>query len=77
VAITIRRAIAEAIAAKDGFYGYPHTDGIVSVEFRRGCAEIEVEYRLAGHEYPDTATIDAAPILTALLQQAIDDEGRA
>lgn len=74
---SIRRALAEAIAAREGYYGHPHPAQIKSVEFRRGCAEIEVEYQLTDVDaLPDYATIDAAPVLSALLQKLIDEEGR-
>jgi hypothetical protein len=74
--ISVRRAIADAIAALggDGFYGHPYPAHIKGVQVRRGCAEIEVEYELTDVDAPDYATIDAAPVLTALLQIVIDQE---
>lgn len=72
--ISIRRAIADALYSREQFR-YTTAKDIISVEFRRGCAEIEVHFSEGdglGEYGENEATIDAAPILTAMLQQMVD-----
>lgn len=81
--ISIRRAIADALYS-DALYSrdqfrFTSAGNVISVEFRRGCAEIEVTYE-TGERYDgdsrttDIATVDAAPVLTAMLQKLVDEE---
>ena len=76
--ISIRQAIADEISKQDaymrGVTSHPQPSDICSVEFRQGCTVIEVKVMPKGSQYPDFYTIDSAPILTALLQRAIDEE---
>ena len=78
--ISFRRAIADAIFDASERNGcYPNDEDIVSVEFRKFCTEIDVTYNLSendrwGDGTTDQVTIDAAPVLTALLQKVIDEE---
>ena len=76
--ISIRSAIADGLYSRDQFR-YTSAKDIVSVEFRRGCAEIEVTYEVderydGDSRTTDIATIDAAPVLTAMLQKMVDED---
>ena len=55
---------------------YPHPRDIRAVEFRRGCAQIEVTYTLDDEGDAETAVIDAEPILSAMLTRMIQEEQR-
>lgn len=67
--MTIRQALADAIHEADEWV-HPRAGDIKGVEFRRGCAEIEVTYLDNGHR--ESQVVDAAPILTLLVQERID-----
>lgn len=70
----LRRAIADAINDKNQCWPYLDDKNIETVEFRKGCAEIDVVHSVPEHEYKGYATIDAAPVLTALVQALIEEE---
>jgi hypothetical protein len=71
--MSIRHVIADQIHDVD-WDTYVDPKDIRNVEFRKGCAEIEVGYV---HTYDDLTTdtryvtIDAAPVLSQLLQWAL------
>lgn len=78
--MSIRDVIAEAISEdrERSWYGYVAAQNIKSVEFRKGCAELDVEF-FDIYDDSDTprtehVTIDAAPVLTALLRWAMATE---
>jgi hypothetical protein len=76
----IRDVIADAVNEdrRSSYGNYIPRGGIKVVEFRKGCAEIEVEFYdkaewdSPGEEYTSSAIIDAAPVLSALLTWAIE-----
>lgn len=77
---SIRRAIADAVNETDDSYWYRVKPGdIESVEFRKGCSEIDVTFSLpedrqyGGSDF-GSATIDAAPVLSQLLTWAMHTE---
>lgn len=68
--MSIRDALADAINEDhSGYRSYISPSDIVKAEFRKGCAEIDVEYHASSgdYEYTETTSVDAAPVLTALL----------
>lgn len=54
----------------NGWYGSVSGVDITKVEVRRGCAEIEVHFT-DGDGHDDVVTVDAAPVLTRLLQSVL------
>ena len=78
--ISIRRAIADVVNERRdrSAYGCVDENYIRTVEVRRGCAEVEVKFKDYDEpddpDYDTTETIGLEDVLTALLQQAIDQE---
>lgn len=69
----LKQALADMVYDTDAYLRYPGSDSIQRVEFRRGCAELEVTWNV-GEEFgggTETTTIDAAPVLTVMLQGLI------
>lgn len=56
----------------NGWYGSISGSDITTVEVRRGCGEIEVTFK--DGETTDSAIVDAAEVLTEVLQRMIDEE---
>lgn len=75
--MSIRNLIADQVNDRDrNWYGSISADDIKAVTIRKGCAEIDVEYfdKYEGdvdNPGTDVVTIDAAPVLTALLSWAM------
>lgn len=68
----LRRAIADAVNDKNQCWPYLDERCIEEIEFRAGCSEINVSHTIPNHEYKGYATIDAADVLTALVQALIE-----
>lgn len=68
----LRDHIAELVNEdrRNGWHGSIRAVDITKVEVRRGCAEIEVHFT-DGDGRDDVATVDAAPVLTRLLQSVL------
>lgn len=72
---SIRQAICDALYDRHDCR-HLTADDVVKAEFRRGCAEINVTYRVYYGDEVDTnqATIASEDVFTAMLQQMIDED---
>lgn len=73
--MTLRDVIADQINEDrhTGWYGSISGADITQIEVRRGCGEIKVEFK--DGEDLDFTQVDAAPILTYVLNEMLTSEG--